>query len=417
VRLLQQKLVVLASVSVIGFVIAGSSTGVIGSILGPLMQEFRWSNSLTSSLASAYSLGVLLTTPAVGFALDKLGACTVMTFGAAVTSIAFILASHCHSWSAMMAAFGMAGVGVSASFYLPSAVVVTNWMSTQRSLGMGIVLSAMSAGTALFSPLIGLWTEMLGWRTTVEGVAALIALTLPLTVLVIRTKPANALRTANSVAGDVIVVSPKGYMLSPIFILATAGGVLFSVGMQGIYFHVVPLLVKAGYSPHLAGVAFGAAWLLSGLGSLVLGFVADKFDAKRVLAGSLLCCALGTLCLLGVSEMHVGVVCVGTFVLFWGTSTNSFGQLAPVILAERFGSKNLGTLIGIQFAIAGIAGAVAPIFTGLLYDKVGDYHLAIDFSALAIFTGFVLILTINIPEVVCGKNTRTDESEQIMKTR
>jgi len=126
----------------------------------------------------------------------------------------------------------------------------------------------------------------------------------------------------------------------------------------------------------------------------VLGIIADKSDARRVLAASLLCCALGTLCLLGVSEMHVGAACVGAFVLFWGTSTNSFGQLAPVILAERFGPKNLGTLIGIQFAIAGIAGALAPILTGLLYDKVADYHLAIDFSALAVFAGCVLILMI-----------------------
>ena len=391
---------VVASVAVIGFVIAGSSAGVIGSVLGPLMREFQWSNSLASSLATAYSLGVLLTTPPVGVALDKFGARVVMTCGTVVASTGLIIASRCHSWSPILAAFALLGIGVSGSFYLPSAVVITNWMGARRSLGMGIVMSAMSAGAALFSPLVGWWTELHGWRLTLESIAVLIALMLPLVVLIVRTTPPGELQTSLGTKKKPAAHSTRRELLSPLFLLSTAGGVLFSLGMQGVYFHVVPLLISTGYSAHAAGLAFGGTWLLSGFGSLVLGLVADRFDTKAVLALSLLCGALGTLFLLGVGVTGMGVTCVLAFVLLWGTSTNGFGQLAPVIVAERFGSHNLGTLVGTQFTIAGMAGAGAPMVTGLLYDKFGGYRLAIEFSALAGFVGFVAIALINTPKLV-----------------
>jgi MFS family permease len=395
VRLSHSRWLVLARVAVIGFVIEGSGAGVIGLAFSPLMTELGWSNSQTSTLGAAFIVGGLLTIAAVGVALDKYGAPTIMAFGTLVASIGLVWAGHCHSWSAMMGAFALAGMGFSASFYLPSAVVVTNWMTTQRSLGMGIVMGAVSAGAALFSPLIGWWTELYGWRLTVDGIAALLALMLPLILLTVRTKPPGGQLPRNFAVDSTDTHKARRDLLSATFILMVASAALVAIGMFGIYFHVVPLLVNAGYSAPLAGLAFGGTWLLSGLGSLVLGIVADRLGAKPILAGALLCCVLGTLFLHGAAERGVGVPCVVAFVLLWGASANSFCQLVPVILAERFGSQSLGTLIGVQAAIAGIAGATAPVITGLLYDKFGGYRLAIDFSASATFIGFVFLLLVN----------------------
>jgi MFS family permease len=396
---------VVASVALVGFVTAGSSAGVIGSVLSPLMKEFRWSNSLASSLASAYSLGVLLTTPAVGMALDKFGARVVMICGTAAASAGLAVASHGHSWSVLWAAFALLGIGISGSFYLPAAVVVTHWMPARRSLGMGIVMSSMSAGAALFAPLVGWWIELYGWRWTLEGAAMLNALLLPLILLIVRTHPPGEMQPQAAAQSDPLARSTRKELRSALFLLSTAGGVLFSLGMQGIYFQVVPLLIGAGYSPHVAGSAFGATWLLSGLGSLVLGLTADRFDTRWVLASSLLSCAFGTIFLLGVDGTGRGDFCVLVFVLLWGTSTNAFGQLAPVIVAERFGSGALGRLIGLQFTLAGMAGVGAPIITGWLVDQSGGSRLAIELSALAVFMGFVMIGLIRTSKGTAAEST------------
>jgi MFS family permease len=392
---MRDKWSVVTSVATVGFVIAGTCAGVIGAISGPLMQEMGWSNGRTSSLATGYTLGSLLSTPAVGAALDRLGARAVMSCGALVTSLGFLLATYSRSWTSMLIAFTSVGIGLSASFYLPGAVVVANWMKTQRSLGMGIVMGVMSAGAAIFAPITSWSTEKYGWRLTLDGIAVLIAVMLPLIWMFVRTYPFGEAPSENAPSEGLDRLSVRRDLVSPVFLLATASGVLFSVGMAGIYFHVVPLLIKAGYSAYWAGLAFGGTWLLSGAGSLVLGVTADHFGAKQVLAAALLSGALGTLFLLAAGTGATGVASILVFVLLWGASANSFGQLAPVILAERFGSTHLGTLIGVQFAISGSAAAAAPVATGLLYDRFGDYRAAILLSASASLMSVVLILLLN----------------------
>jgi MFS family permease len=332
-----------------------------------------------------------------------------MAIGVLMASTGFLLAGHCHSHHAMVTAFVLVGIGYCASFYVSSTVVVTNWMESQRSFGMGIVFCATSVGAAAFSLLIGRWLEMYGWRVTIELIAVLVALMFPLILLTIRTSPAHPVPGGDD-ASENFNTRREGrtQLSSPTFIITTASSALFAIGMGGVYYHVVSLLVKAGYSVHLAGLAFGASWLLTAIGSLALGAIADRVGVQRVLTSALFCCASGTLLLLGVRQTWIGVACVVAFVVLWGTPATSAYQFVPVIFAERFGSKNLGRLIGVQSAIMGIAGAAAPIGTGILYDKFNDYRIAVYLSAAALFVACVLALLINMTKCAGGTSNGGD---------
>jgi MFS family permease len=162
--------------------------------------------------------------------------------------------------------------------------------------------------------------------------------------------------------------------------------------MGCIYYHVVPLLVEAGYSSTSAGLALGISWLVTAFGSLAFSVVADRLGVKLALTGGLCCCALGTLFLLGAGTGTVGVVCVVAFVVLWGAPATSVYQSVPVIFGDFFGSRHLGTLIGVQSAIAGVAGAAAPIATGVLFDKLNAYRVPIYLSAAAMLLATVLTL-------------------------
>jgi OFA family oxalate/formate antiporter-like MFS transporter len=390
----RDKWLVVGSIGAICFVIAGSSAAVVGPVFVPMMREFGWSNGKTSALATSYTLAFLATTPAVGLLADRIGARAIMIFGTLAACSGLFVVSQCSSWMGMLLAFALVGLGINATFYLPSAMVVTSWMGSQRALGMGIVMGAMSAGATVFSTLIGWWFELYGWRTTVAGIAALILLMLPIIFFFVKGRPSG-----DNPVGVIekITESPpsvRNNLSSQSVILTIISGALFGFGMQGVYFHVVPLLISSGYSAHMAGLAYGGTWLLSGLGSLALGVIAERAGTKATLAGALIMCAIGTLCLLGADVTTPGVACVVAFVLFWGASVNSFGQMAPVLFAELCGSRNLGGLIGIQLAAAGLVGAAAPVVSGWIYDKFGGYRLAIDTDAAAVFFAFVLILLI-----------------------
>jgi OFA family oxalate/formate antiporter-like MFS transporter len=180
----------------------------------------------------------------------------------------------------------------------------------------------------------------------------------------------------------------------------TSTSSFFAIGMSGIYYHVVSVLTHAGYPTHWAGLVFGTSWVISALGSLAFGAMALRQRTTRVLATALLSCVCGTLCLLGVGQAQFGVACVLVFVTLWGASANSVNQLIPVILAERFGSRKLGALVGVQSLIMGIASAGAPVVTGLLYDHFSDYRLAIYLSAAAMVLSFITLSLIKAPQVV-----------------
>jgi len=389
----------LTSLAMISFVIGGSVGVAIGFLINPLMIEFKWTSGLASSTATAFNLAALLMAPAVGIALDKFGARPVMALGALVASLGLFLAGSSSNWCSIAGAFVLAGSGYCASFYVPSAVVAAKCAGSNRNFAMGIVLGAMSLGAATFSSVFGWCIESYGWRATIKAIAVLVATMVPLIWLTMKFRSApDSQRHESSPDSDRLHQYSSNSLISTAFLMLVASGTLFSVGMFGIYYHFISVLVAAGYSVHFAGVVMGVSWLLSALGSFGLGMAADRVGAKFVLSGALCACACGTLFLLGADASKFGMACVATFVLLWGTSSNCVSQFLPVILSELFGAKNIGILVGVETAIAGVAGAISPVGTGLLYDRFGSYSLAISLSVLATSAALILVSLISVPK-------------------
>lgn len=382
------------SLGVCSFVIGGGCIAVVGPVFGPMMRELGWSNVRISVLAATYTIGNLAGNPVVGVALDRFGARIVLLLGAALFVGGLLCASESHSLMALAACFGLVGVGMS-GFSLPSAVVITRSVPAQKSLGMGIFLGAASVGAVVFLPVVAAWTQAVGWRHALARLAALSAALLPVIWLSLRGDEnpmgiRGAARAATEESGSQLLRQ----LLNAGFLIAALCGMLFTIGLLAIYYDVVDLLGRAGYSPRIAALAFGGTWLVSGAGSLVIGLLADRFAPARVLAAVILVSAAGILFLYGAPAPRYGVVCLVGFILLWGASGNVFTQLIPAVLVERFGSRHLGTILGAQFAASGVAGSLAPILTGLLVDRSGSYDMAIAVSVSATVLSAALALAI-----------------------
>ena len=64
--------------------------------------------------------------------------------------------------------------------------------------------------------------------------------------------------------------------------------------------------------------------------------------------------------------------------------------LAPAIVGDLYGFKNIGTLTGAIFWVHHLGGALGAYAGGLVYDLVGSYHLAF---ALVLFLAVIAVLT------------------------
>ena len=391
--------VVLTGLATISFFIGGPGTVAIGLLIGPMMHDLGWAGSWASSAATAFIVAALIAGPLAGRVIDKAGARPIMVLGVLLYSSGFLLVSHCHSHLQMLTAFALVGVGYCASFTVPSAVIVADWMGEKKSLGMGIIWGAASAGAAIFSVLIGRWIESDGWRTTTEMLALLGGTMLPIIFWAVHSGPGRSAVTADAVQRPVVMGASahvaKSLLISRVFVVTTASSTLFAIGMMAIYYHVVSVITHTGFETQVAGTVFGMSWIASAAGSLLSGAVADRLGAKSTLATAQLVCALGTLCLLGVTRSGIGLAYLAGFVVLWGASANAVNQLVPVIFAERLGAENLGTLVGVQTSTMGLISAGIPIMTGAVYDRFNDYRLAICLSAAATFLAFLVALLID----------------------
>lgn len=378
----------LTAASISAFVLVGICAIAVGMLLDPLIAEFHWSNAATSGLATAYALAAMLSGPLFGLVIDRIGSRGVMAAGVAMVGLGFCAVAASSTVYALYAAFVLIGIGFGGAYFLGASALIAKQMGDRKDLGMGIWMCAGSAGAAVFALVISQWTATHGWRSTSLVSAVLVFTMLPVILFMI---PGTGSAAAHGAAPKVRRSLPLRYLVAAGFVLTTLAGAFAAFGMNAVYFHAVPILHKAGFSAQTASSIFGASWILSAIGSLASGALSQRYGAQRVLCISLVVGALGTLALLLAPHAHYYVAAAVVFIVLWGATANAVNQFLPILLVEYFGPVHLGVLLGIQGALWGLVGSLAPIVTGALFDAYSSYAVAIVTSTVATLLAFVLI--------------------------
>ena len=94
----------------------------------------------------------------------------------------------------------------------------------------------------------------------------------------------------------------------------------------------------------------------------------------------------------------------GAYSLFSIISGFTWGSLTlfPAIAADWFGTKFHGSIYGAFEIGFGIAGGVAPLLAGYIFDTRGSYELAIIIVATGLFIAMGLSCVISSPQEQAG---------------
>jgi MFS family permease len=372
---------VIAALWVVNFLTIGSTISTIGVFFNPLIHQFGWSHEQVSRLATAYILCMGLTAPAAGWMLDRVPAQLPMGVGVTAVAAGYLLASRAGSLTSLIAAFALIGAGVGASSLVPGTIVAANWFKQRRGLAIGIAVCGSAVGATVMPPTVAHLIILHGWRTTLLYIGApSLALGLPVILAVVRTRPPGAAGSGREMAASVRreAAATPGLELGaalrslPFWMLAIVQ-MLFTVAFNGVYYHLVPYLIGAGYSPEHAALIFGAKSLFVTIGTIVLGGMADRMGARQVLAFGmgLLCVSLIDLFAVGTSAF--GLIATMLFIVGYGSPTGTTSTTIPMLLGECLGMRRFGTLMGIIGFIATVASALGPLVTGLIFDMTGSY--------------------------------------------
>ena len=133
----------------------------------------------------------------------------------------------------------------------------------------------------------------------------------------------------------------------------------------------------------------------SAVGILGLGFLAERFSPRILLASVFLLIAVA----IGVLVSTDSLLEAYSFAVLHGVASGGMNTLAPLLWASYYGRGILGSLHGISRA-AQVAGfALGPLVLGIAYDVSGTYQTALVYFAFTGVASSLLILAARRPRV------------------
>jgi len=337
--------------------------------LQPMSAETGWSRT---GISSAMTLDFLVM-GAAGFAWgtisDRFGPRLVVLAGALLLGLGLVLASRATSLTQFQLTYGLM-VGLAAgAFFAPMIAAATGWFEDNRSLAVSLVSAGMGVAPMTISPFARWLISTYDWRTAMMTIGIVAwALLIPAALLV-RRAPAAAVAGGRVAATEGLAMSSGEAFRSPQFIVLASTFFLCCAAHSGPVFHMVSYAIGCGIAP-LAAVSIYSVEGLSGLGGRVLlGLLADRFGAKRVLIAGLLVQAFAIASYLTVSRL-------GEFYamsVIFGTAYGGVMPLYAVLARESFGQRVMGTVFGAMTMASSIGMAFGPWAGGRIFDAFNSY--------------------------------------------
>jgi predicted MFS family arabinose efflux permease len=156
--------------------------------------------------------------------------------------------------------------------------------------------------------------------------------------------------------------------------------------------HLLPHTVEHGFVEVEAAGALGLMGLMNIFGTLVSGWLTDRYDNRKLLATYYGLRALSLLALPFIIEMRGLLLFAIVYGLDWVATVPPTVNLT----ARRFGRASLGTLYGWIFCSHMIGAGLAAQAGGVFRDLLGDYHLIFLSAAVLGFVASMLAMRIRV---------------------
>ena len=171
-------------------------------------------------------------------------------------------------------------------------------------------------------------------------------------------------------------------------------------------FHL-PALLEYEISIWLAATAAGAVAFGDIFGRISIGFIGDRFDKKILLTLSFLIQMLGVGALAMINSNYFGIswglIPLPVFVLGFGLGFGASIPLRLAILADYFGRRSYGSIVGIASSVSAIFGTIGPLFVGAMYDFTDSYRPAYAIMALMMLVALPMTMTLESRTRVAAK--------------
>ena len=336
-----------------------------GVLMTELEKEFGWSRTILSTIGAAGWLAWGILAIPGGYLNDRLGPRIVLGVNGFIFGIGFILFSISNEiWHLLLIFLFFIGVGLS-THDISTLSTIAKWFDSKRGLMTSIAKIGTAMGQIVMPPLIAILILSFGWRTATFylGIAASVGLVLAASIV---TAPETSGRKAAS-EKLIVEISDKN-----VFKLLAFCQFCVFFAMFTTMTHIAAHGLNVGLSLE------NSAWLLSIIGfssifgRLSIGILADRLGGKTTY---IVCLLPMTIALLTIPFTE-NILFIYILLFLYGFSHGGHFTIAPFIIAENFGLKNLGAVFG-KITFFGAIGSVSgPIVAGAIFDYSQSYYYA-----------------------------------------
>jgi nitrate/nitrite transporter NarK len=191
------------------------------------------------------------------------------------------------------------------------------------------------------------------------------------------------------VAGPQPPLAPIAQILrNPVFYLLAFGS-FCSIGALGATNQNLKLFLSLdqGYSQMAAARIAFLILACSIVGRLLMGWLADRWPKKRVMMLIYLLDA-SALPLLFFADQPGAMI---LFAILFGLGLGGEYMIIPLVVAELFGVRVLGRMMGIILTADGVAEAVTPMVVARMRDATGSYDSGFALLIVLSFVGLFAI--------------------------
>jgi MFS family permease len=375
---------IVAGVFVITMTTSGLAFYNLSILLAAFVAERGFPVSLASSATATFFIASGIGGVISGRLVERIDARFVIATGATVGALALASVGSLRELWQLYAFHVVFGLCHGASGLVPLTTLVARWFSARRALAFSIASTGLSFGGIAVAPLVALLIERLGLAGAAPWMGLALCLgTLPVTLIVLRPRPAAmGLEPDGAVPAEGAPVAPQpavafGEARRSRYFFAVSVAYLFLLGAQvGAIAHFYRLAsTRTGVAT--AALALSVLAGSSTVGRLLGGWLMLWIPSWPFALVLMVMQAAG-LAVLAVAEDRAQIL-TGT-VLFGVTMGNSL-MMHPLLLAERFGTRDYGRIYSTSQLVTVVGVAGCPPLIGLLYEASGGY--AVPFLAVA----------------------------------
>lgn len=251
----------------------------------------------------------------------------------------------------------------------------------ERGRALAIVGLGFPLSEVIVPPLVVLGLGMYDWRILWLIMGGLIGLVvIPLVPILIRhTENQDGTGTSELLELDKDAKHwTRAEMLrDPRFYMVAITAVAQSGIVTGLFFHQVHIIGLKGWSLEWWSICFSIFALSGIVGSLISGFIIDRFSARRLVPFVLLPLVAAILLFGTVDHWIFAAIIMAALGIGAGLAHPALSALWP----ELYGTQHLGAIRSVATVVMVFGSALGPIFMGTAFDASASFSSITGLSA------------------------------------